>query len=241
MEDLANIIASKEIEIIGTQAVKKVQEDNRDAGVPNVYSVDGKVFYEVDGGKITTENPFNIIKTSPEKIIEIDGTYFSSILTDEEINKSIARDALAITTTIQIDKYDMNNVVFAVMLDGGTWYSSRLFNRLQGSAHAVEYVMVSNDNGKVKVNTKTNKKSFKGKNVIIIEGFSNRGTTIGTFKEWLENAGAKTVDVCLMIKRKSLEVKTINEPLNVEDDTYIIGCGLEFNGRGRNLNLLYIK
>lgn len=230
---------SKEIELIGTHAVKKVQDDNRTAGVPNVYSVDGKIFYEVADGKITTENPFNMIKAVPNDTVRIGDNFYTVCFGDKMINDSIARDVLDITTKIQMNKYDIDNVVFAVMMNGGVWYSSRLFNRLQNSPYAVEYIFPSKSKGKLSISSKTDAKAFKGKHVFVIEGFSNRGNMVSSFKEWLSKKGAKTVDVCLLFKRVSLDIETLNEPLEIEDSYYVLGCGLESNGKGRNLNLLY--
>jgi hypothetical protein len=39
------------------KAVKEAQEENRQKGVPNVYSYRGKFFYELPNGDIVTELP----------------------------------------------------------------------------------------------------------------------------------------------------------------------------------------
>ncbi len=39
------------------RAVKDAQEDNRRKRISNVYSFNGKTFYELPDGEITTENP----------------------------------------------------------------------------------------------------------------------------------------------------------------------------------------
>lgn len=39
------------------EAVKETQEENRQKGIPNVYSRDGKFFYELPNGDIVTELP----------------------------------------------------------------------------------------------------------------------------------------------------------------------------------------
>jgi len=43
---------------IGNRAVKKAQEENRQRGLPNVYSKNKKLYYELPDGTITMENPF---------------------------------------------------------------------------------------------------------------------------------------------------------------------------------------
>jgi len=39
------------------QAVKEAQEENRKKGLPNVFSRNGQIYYELPNGEITTENP----------------------------------------------------------------------------------------------------------------------------------------------------------------------------------------
>jgi hypothetical protein len=39
------------------KAVKEAQEENRQKGIPNVYSYRGKFFYELPNGDIVTELP----------------------------------------------------------------------------------------------------------------------------------------------------------------------------------------
>jgi hypothetical protein len=47
-----------EMQRIGSRAVRKAQEESRRLGVPNVYSRNGKLYYELPNGEITDKNPF---------------------------------------------------------------------------------------------------------------------------------------------------------------------------------------
>ena len=47
-----------EFERIGNRAVRKAQERNRRLGVPNVYSINGTIYYERPDGTLTTEDPY---------------------------------------------------------------------------------------------------------------------------------------------------------------------------------------
>ena len=53
-----------ELQKIGNRAVQKAQEENRRLGIPNAYSKDGVLYYELPNGEITFENPF---KKTPTK------------------------------------------------------------------------------------------------------------------------------------------------------------------------------
>ena len=43
---------------IGNRAVKKAQEENRRKGIPNVYSINGKIVFELPDGKLSTNYNF---------------------------------------------------------------------------------------------------------------------------------------------------------------------------------------
>ncbi len=43
---------------IGCEAVRKVQKENRERGIPSVLIRNGKEYFEMPDGTITMENPF---------------------------------------------------------------------------------------------------------------------------------------------------------------------------------------
>ncbi len=43
---------------IGNRAVKRAQAENRKKGIPNVYSFNGYIYYELPNGELTREDPF---------------------------------------------------------------------------------------------------------------------------------------------------------------------------------------
>ena len=42
---------------IGNSAVKNAQDENRKKGIPNVYSYNGHIYYELPNGELTKEDP----------------------------------------------------------------------------------------------------------------------------------------------------------------------------------------
>jgi len=56
--DLNLYLKGFEIETIGNKAIKYIQKENKKLGIPLVYSVDGKIYYELANGTITTKSPF---------------------------------------------------------------------------------------------------------------------------------------------------------------------------------------
>ncbi|MGE5340784.1 MAG: hypothetical protein ACM3SY_04805 [Candidatus Omnitrophota bacterium] len=48
-----------EIQRIGNDAVRKVLKENREKGIPIVFSRNGIIYYELPNGEITTKSPFD--------------------------------------------------------------------------------------------------------------------------------------------------------------------------------------
>ncbi len=47
---------------IGNRAAKRAQEENRKKGIPNVYDINGHLYYELPNGELTTEDPYPLSK-----------------------------------------------------------------------------------------------------------------------------------------------------------------------------------
>ena len=49
---------------IGNRAVKRAQEENRKKGIPNVYDINGHLYYELPNGELTKEDPYPLSKNT---------------------------------------------------------------------------------------------------------------------------------------------------------------------------------
>ena len=47
-----------EFQQIGSRAVQKAQLESRELGVPNVYSLNSVIHYELQDGRLTTKDPY---------------------------------------------------------------------------------------------------------------------------------------------------------------------------------------
>jgi hypothetical protein len=63
--DLETYTRADEIIRIGRKAVRQAQQESRDKGVPNVYSINGILHYELPDGSLTTVDPGNGKATRP--------------------------------------------------------------------------------------------------------------------------------------------------------------------------------
>ena len=55
---------AREILRIGNRAVKKAQEENRKKGIPNVYDINGHLYYELPNGELTTKDPMQNVEST---------------------------------------------------------------------------------------------------------------------------------------------------------------------------------
>lgn len=55
---LETFTRAEEIIRIGRCAVRKAQEENRRLGVPNVYSINGLLYYELPSGELSRSDPY---------------------------------------------------------------------------------------------------------------------------------------------------------------------------------------
>jgi tRNA A37 threonylcarbamoyladenosine dehydratase len=58
MTQKTNIDISKTIQQIGNDAVREAQRKNLENGIPNVYSKNGVLYFQLPDGTITMDNPF---------------------------------------------------------------------------------------------------------------------------------------------------------------------------------------
>jgi hypothetical protein len=52
---------------IGREAVHEAQEESRRLGVPNVYSINGILHWELPNGELTTEDPYPAMQAAKER------------------------------------------------------------------------------------------------------------------------------------------------------------------------------
>jgi hypothetical protein len=55
---LETYLRGVEFERIGNLAVRAAQEENRRLGIPNVYSINGIIYYELPNGELSREDPY---------------------------------------------------------------------------------------------------------------------------------------------------------------------------------------
>jgi hypothetical protein len=56
--DLSTYLKAEEMLRIARRAVRKAQEESRRRGVPNVYSINGLLYYELPSGELSRTDPY---------------------------------------------------------------------------------------------------------------------------------------------------------------------------------------
>ena len=64
--DEETLLESMELQRIGSEAVHAAQEESRRMGVPNVYCINGHIYYELPDGTLSLNDPWQGENTKPE-------------------------------------------------------------------------------------------------------------------------------------------------------------------------------
>lgn len=82
-----------------------------------------------------------------------------------------------------------------------------------------------------------NFEKYVGLNVLIVDDICDSGYTLNCLKTYILNAGAKTVDTCVLLNKKTAH-PIENEPtfyaFSIENE-FVIGYGLDYNEKYRTL------
>ena len=105
----------------------------------------------------------------------------------------------------------------------------------------IDFIVASSYQGMDTTGVVTIKKDIEGdvtgKNVVIMEDIVDTGTTLFKLLDYFKGKGAKSVEICSMLNKPSRRKAPVNPKYNgfEIDDLFVIGYGLDYNQRFRNL------
>ena len=105
----------------------------------------------------------------------------------------------------------------------------------------IDFIVASSYQGTETTGVVTIKKDIEGdvsgKNVIVMEDIVDTGTTLYKLLDYFRGKGAKTVEICSMLNKPSRRKAPVDPKYNgfVIDDLFVIGYGLDYNQKFRNL------
>ena len=138
-------------------------------------------------------------------------------------------------------KYGEDKVVFICTLKGAVFFACDLLKKYKGDAR-MEFLRASSyqgkkSTGKVELNLSISKDNIKGENVIIIEDIVDTGHTLAFLKDYVGKMEPKSLEVCTLLDKPSKRVINIQaDYIGFEvDDLFVIGYGLDYDQKYRNL------
>jgi hypoxanthine phosphoribosyltransferase len=145
---------------------------------------------------------------------------------------------------IEQDRQD-GPIVLVVVLKGAILFAADLMRRLQGEV-LLDFFVVSSyaadgrPSAEVQV-LHAPRMDLAGRQVILVDEIVDTGITIATLSERLKQRGAASVRICTLLdKAAARQVPvTLDYVGFVAPDLWLVGYGMDTDGRGRNLTDIY--
>ncbi len=137
-------------------------------------------------------------------------------------------------------EYKDEDIVFVGVLKGAATFMVELAKRIKNSVE-FEFIQVKSyegeeSTGKIEmVQDLTGK--IEGKNVVIIEDIIDTGRTLEYLKQHLQEFNPKSLKICTLLSKPSRRVIDLDVDyigFSIPDE-FVIGYGLDYNQRYRNL------
>ena len=158
------------------------------------------------------------------------------LLTEKEVNARIQ----ALGEEISRD-YAGKSVHLVCVLKGGSFFMCELAKRITVPV-SIDFMSVSSygkdtkSSGVVKI-IKDLDESLKDKEVIIVEDIIDSGRTLSYLMELLSQRGPKSLSLCTLLDKPSRRVVDVEVNYTGFDipDEFVVGYGLDYNQKYRNL------
>jgi hypoxanthine phosphoribosyltransferase len=171
--------------------------------------------------------------------IKVHDKEFTPYILEEAIDAEIAR----IGTEICRD-YKGKLPLFIAILNGSFMFASDLFKKINIEAEICFIKLASYKGTKSTGNVITSiglDEPLTGRHVIIIEDIVDTGKTLSEFLPQLWAQQPTSLKVCSLLHKPT----ALKYPLAIDylgfnvPDKFLLGFGLDYNGLGRNLRLIY--
>ncbi len=163
-----------------------------------------------------------------------------TLITKEEIENKISEIADEVNK-----KYQGEELVVIGILKGAFIVMSDLAKRLQVDVTfdfmSIKSYYGSESSGQIKI-VKDLEYDISNKNVLIVEDIYDTGLTLSSLKKLLESRNPKNIEIfCMFIKKEvSKEPIEINYSGFEIGPEFVVGYGLDYNGKYRELPYLAI-
>lgn len=172
-------------------------------------------------------------------MIQVKDKSFQPFIAASEIAQRVEAMGKALSSD-----YEDKNPLFLVVLNGAFMFASDLFKNLSIPAEITFIRLKSYEemqsSGKVKELLGLSENIFN-RHLVIVEDIVDTGKTMAHLKEELYKLGPASIAVAtLLTKPEALTVPMPLEYVGFEiPNKFVVGYGLDYDGHGRNLPLLY--
>lgn len=158
-------------------------------------------------------------------------------LTEEQLNKRIAEIGADIT-----EKYKGQSVYLICILKGSIFFTTELAKRIE-LPMTIDFMSVSSYGSQTESSGVVNIKkdlecSIEGENVIVVEDIIDSGNTLSKLLKVLQQRNPKSLTVCTLLDkpdRRVVDDVVADYTGFVVPDKFVVGYGLDFDQRFRNL------
>ena len=158
-------------------------------------------------------------------------------LTEEQLNKRIAEIGADITK-----KYKGQSVYLICILKGSIFFTTELAKRIE-LLMTIDFMSVSSYGSQTESSGVVNIKkdlecSIEGENVIVVEDIIDSGNTLSKLLKVLQQRNPKSLTVCTLLDkpdRRVVDDVVVDYTGFVVPDKFVVGYGLDFDQRFRNL------
>ena len=164
------------------------------------------------------------------------------LLTEEEVDRRINEMAAEIS-----EEYEGRQIHLICILKGGVFFTCELAKRLTVPV-SLDFMSVSSygagteSSGVVRI-LKDLDEPLAGKDVLIVEDIIDSGRTLAYLIEVLKQRGPKSIRLCTLLDKPERRVKKqvkVDYTCFTIPDEFVVGYGLDYNQKYRNLSLIHI-
>jgi hypoxanthine phosphoribosyltransferase len=137
-----------------------------------------------------------------------------------------------------------NEPIFLVVMTGAFIFASDLLRRIHID-NDIRFIRARSYSGTQSTGVVKLEEDYlldiKDRNIIIVEDIIDTGITLKFLKEGITKFGAKSIKTCSLLSKTSCHTY----PLHINycgfeiEDKFVVGYGLDYNDKGRNLKNIY--
>ena len=137
------------------------------------------------------------------------------------------------------------NPLFICILNGSFMFAAEVFKRISLLDAEISFVKLASYSGTSTTGTVKEliglNESLTGRTIVVLEDIVDSGITIAKTIEQIQSKNPLEIKIAtLLLKPEALQVKVPLDYIGLEiPNDFIVGYGLDYNGRGRNLIDIY--